>query len=312
MLFALCLPSGGILLLKVYGLAQMHVTAYSLFIPSLLLLLVLSWYCHKKHLQVFYLVLVGAVGGLFGTFGYDLIRVPFMLMGSRIFVPINMYGVWIGDTAQGNGFTDTIGWLYHFSNGITFGIMYALFMKGRSFWWAIGYALLLETIFVVSPFGELFGLTSKPLSLVAAYVGHIAYGYPLGKMVQNFDTSVESLTFFKKGLISLSALVTVAVLILVFSLKGVERGDTMLIFKDDKIVPPIVRLPSGGVVHLKNETNINHKLQVLVGDREVELAPSGETSVNMPVPGIFQVKATNVQRLKSVFILNEPVENFKP
>ena len=311
-LFAICLPSGGILLLKVYGFAQMYTTAYTVFIPSLILLFALLWYCLKKHLQIFNLVLVGAVGGLIGTFGYDLIRVPFMLMGSRIFAPINMYGVWIADASYGSGFTDTIGWLYHFSNGITFGILYALFMKGKSIWWAIAYALLLETIFVVSPFGELFGLTTKPLSLVAAYVGHIAYGYPLGRLTRDFDTTVESLKFFKKGLVALSALVSLTVVALIFSLKGAGQGDAILTIKDDIIEPHLLRLTHGNSIRLKNNTDSQKILQILMDEQEIELGPSAEASVIIPHPGIFQVRAINVQGLKSVFILSEPVENFKP
>ena len=147
LILILCLPSGGILLLKAYGIDQMFNSVYYLFLPSIVILFGVLFFCYKNKLEAYKLIILGAFAGLIGTFGYDLVRIPFMLMGSRIFVPINMYGMWISDSTISSEFTDTVGWLYHFSNGITFGIMYTLFMKGRSFWWAYSLCFVIRNHF---------------------------------------------------------------------------------------------------------------------------------------------------------------------
>lgn len=287
----------------------MYNSIYFLLIPSFLLLFGVLGYSFKKNRNIFSLILIGAFGGLIGTFGYDLIRIPFMLMGSRIFAPINMYGVWLTDASTGNSFTDTIGWLYHFSNGITFGIMYALFMKGRSFWWAISYALLLETIFVVSPFGELFGLTSKPLSLVAAYIGHIAYGYPLGKMVQNFDTTISNLNFFKKGLLSVITILTAAIVVMTIYFRDTAENETRIVISDYELNPHIIRINSGNSIQIYNERT-GGNTTIVINEEEFELHPNQELTTKITKPGIHQVKVKDNQTIKSIFILSEPVEKF--
>lgn len=307
--FILCLPSGGILLLKAFGYSQMYTTAYSLFLPSIFLLLFLVLILYYKDRDLFNLIIIGAIGGLIGTIGYDLIRIPFMLIGSRIFAPINMYGVWLTDAAVGNAFTDTMGWLYHFSNGITFGIMYALFMKGKSYWWAIGYALLLETIFVVSPFGELFGLTSKPLSLLAAYIGHIAYGYPLGKMTQNFTSTISNLKFFKKGILKTIPVLTVAIMVIIIYSKTHTENETRIVISNQELNPHIIRISSGDALQLYNK-NTRSNTTVIINGEALELHPNEELTTKIEKPGIYQVKIKDNPTIKSIFILNEPVEKF--
>ncbi|MDO5971426.1 hypothetical protein Q4Q35_16590 [Flavivirga aquimarina] len=307
--FFFCLPSGGILLLKSFGYSQMYHSVYLLFIPSIILLLGVLLFSYFKSKEVFKLILVGAIGGLIGTFGYDLIRVPFMLMGSRIFAPINMYGVWLTDATIGNAYTDTIGWIYHFSNGITFGIMYALFMRGRSFWWAIAYALLLETIFVVSPFGALFGLTSKPLSLVAAYIGHVAYGYPLGKLVQNFDVTITNLKFFKKGLLRFTGVLCISVIVLTVYTNSNAVYDSQIVISNDQLNPHIIRINSGDSIPIKNKRT-GSNATVIIGDEVLKLLPNQDLIKQISKPGIHQVRLKNDQTIKSIFILSEPVEKF--
>ncbi|MFQ5709506.1 MAG: hypothetical protein ACE5HO_18775, partial [bacterium] len=86
-------------------------------------------------------------------------------------------------------FTDVIGWTYHFSNGITFGIMYALFMRKRHWLWAIVWAFILETIAVLSPFANIFALVGDYYKLGVAYMGYVAYGLPLGWLAYKWNAS---------------------------------------------------------------------------------------------------------------------------
>lgn len=294
-----------------YGVVQMHQSAYILFLPSLLLLIFIGGYLWYKKDKLGHVLLLGFLGGLIGTIGYDLIRIPFMLMGSRIFAPIAMYGMWLTDATVSTSFTDLVGWLYHFSNGITFGIMYALFMMGRNMWWAVLYALLLETIFVVSPFGELFGLTGKPLALTAAYIGHVAYGYPLGKMVQNHQVSMKTINFFRKGLVwfFIAALITSAVL---WGVSSKEiNGHPNFVLNDGKISPGIIRINSGSTLDFQNQTSSEATFLLPLINEQITVKPGGRSSKVLDSPGIFHVLLPEDKTIKGVFILCEPVEQYK-
>ncbi|NAY93107.1 hypothetical protein GTQ34_14405 [Muricauda sp. JGD-17] len=311
LLFLLCLPSGGILLLKMYGVIQMHQSTYILFLPSLLLLIFTAGFLWYKKDGLLHVLLLGFLGGLVGTIGYDLIRIPFMLMGSRIFAPISMYGMWLTDATVSTSFSDLIGWLYHFSNGITFGIMYALFMKGRNMWWAVFYALLLETIFVISPFGKLFGLTGKPMALIAAYLGHVAYGYPLGKMVQNHQVSMETINFFRKGLLWFFSITLITTIVL-WSISSKEiNADPNFTLKNKKISPGIIRVDRGSMLYFQNQTSSEVTFLLPLLNEEIPVEPDGKSSRLLESFGIFHVLIQEDSAIKGVFILCEPVEQYK-
>ena len=88
-IFLLSLPSGTILLLHVFGLSSMRESSLWLFFPASLFLLLLLFY-NKKFVQqhISDCIKLGIFGGLIGTIGYDLIRIPFALMGLKVFLPI--------------------------------------------------------------------------------------------------------------------------------------------------------------------------------------------------------------------------------
>ena len=55
-----------------------------------------------------------------------------------------------------------VGWAYHFSNGITFGVMYMAMIgeaSRRSWLWAILLATGLELAMLITPYAGFFGIT---------------------------------------------------------------------------------------------------------------------------------------------------------
>ena len=73
-----------------------------------------------------------------GTIGYDLFRLPFVASGLRVLAPIDSYGVLLLDAHTSSPLSGFAGWVYHFSNGIGFGIAYAAVALGRRRWyWAV-------------------------------------------------------------------------------------------------------------------------------------------------------------------------------
>ena len=133
------------------------------------------------------IITVGALGGLVGTIGYDLARVPFAMAGQRVFAPIESYGLLIADASASSGWTSTLGWLFHFSNGVTFGIAYAALAAGRHWGWGVLWGLLLETVAVTGPFADRYQISGNEYAIVIAYLGHVFYGAPLGRIVQRID-----------------------------------------------------------------------------------------------------------------------------
>ncbi len=125
-------------------------------------------------------LVAGSLGGLIGSFGYDLFRVPFVLGGLRVLAPVDSYGVLVTGAGSSSALTGIAGWAYHYSNGIGFGIAYALIARGRRWWWGVVWALVLESATVVSPFAAVYSLQGKWLQIGIAYAAHIPFGVAIG------------------------------------------------------------------------------------------------------------------------------------
>jgi hypothetical protein len=174
------------LLADVYGIAPMHRVFWLASVPSMALLAVLAA-APRFDAELRTRIRVGAVAGALGTMGYDLVRIPFALAGQRVFAPIESYGVLIADASASSGLTSTLGWLYHLSNGVTFGVAYAALMARRPWPWGIAWGLLLESVAVFSPFAARYGLAGQVVPIAIAYGAHVFYGYPVGRVVQDLD-----------------------------------------------------------------------------------------------------------------------------
>ena len=78
-----------------------------------------------------------------------------------------------------------IGWAYHFSNGTTFGVMYAAMVNGewRRLWWvAVIFAVGLELGMLFTPYPKMFGIQRSSLFVVVTLVAHGIFGVVMGRM----------------------------------------------------------------------------------------------------------------------------------
>ena len=140
-------------------------------------------------------MVAGALGGLLGSVGYDLFRLPFVYgLGRQLLAPIDSYGVLLLDADSSSPLTGFAGWAYHFTNGIGFGVAYSLVARNRHIGWALLWAMVLETATVVSGFAPTYGLrTDAGFSVVPiaiAYAAHVPYGLAVGWAVGNVDRIV--------------------------------------------------------------------------------------------------------------------------
>jgi hypothetical protein len=308
-----CVPSAGSLLLKVYGIAEMHHAVPFIFLPCAVFLMAVWRFGRAFGAgEVSDAIALGAVGGLFATFAYDLIRVPFMLAGIHVFMSIDTYGLWIVDARHSSGFTDVIGWTYHFSNGITFGIIYALFMRGQHWLWAVLYAIVLETINLISPFMEIFRLSSNYLGIFILYLGHVAYGMPLGLMTQRWEASLQRMRATPRlvwmpllacglGWLCAEAFLPAR------AAKDARATAGVLKVEGAILNPELIRLGHPGGLTLVNSSPD----PVMVLDRTTNqtyaVRPGGEARAAFARPGIYQLHVSTPERTHSSFAIVEPV-----
>lgn len=178
------------LLAWVYKLAPFQRAFVALSLPCLALLGVLAVHARRSP-ALADLLAAGVAGGLVGTIGYDLFRIPFVVAGLRMLAPIDSYGVLLLDASESSPWTGTAGWSFHLLNGVGFGITYAALARPeRRHWaWAVAWAMVLETATVATPFGRVYGIAGQGDLLFIAYAAHVAYGVPLGLIVQRWAPS---------------------------------------------------------------------------------------------------------------------------
>jgi hypothetical protein len=181
------------LLADLYGVASMRRFFWTITVPSLVGLVIIGLTRSPQLAELQKRIRVGVFGGVIGTIGYDLIRLPFAVGGSRVFVPIDTYGILITGADMSSSVTSTMGWLFHLSNGVTFGIMYAVVGARRHWLWGVAWGLMLETAVFLTPFKDRYVLAGQLGVAVIAYAGHVLYGWPLGKFVQHLDNTDRDL-----------------------------------------------------------------------------------------------------------------------
>ena len=174
------------LLAWVYGLGTFAAWFWLLALPGALFTAGTALGCSRRGAYPALQVAIGAgvLGGIAATIFYDIVRVPFLVLGYRLFAPISTYGILMTLGPASSPGTETLGWLYNFMNGTLFGVAYAMVGLGRRWWWAIPFALGLETMTVVTPYADVYGLRGKPDVIAIAYGAHVFYGLALGMVVQ--------------------------------------------------------------------------------------------------------------------------------
>lgn len=313
--FLACMSSGGALLGKVYGLASMQLLGLAVALPcGVGLLGVWFWARRTAREALADALTIGFLGGLLGTFGYDLFRVPFHLLGLRVFAPISAFGVWLADAPSSSRLTEVLGWSYHFSNGITFGIMYALFMRERHWGWAVLWALVLETIAVLSPFGRIFLLAGNYYAIAIAYAAHIAYGLPLGLLVWRWNATRDWLArvpaFLKWAAAALACAALGGPL---FSPERDQQDARTALgefrVEGERLNPGWLRIERGGDVRVHNPDAEAVSVLVKPNGASVRIAGGQTGTFSFSRTGIYQIFVETERRSQSSFIIVEPVED---
>jgi hypothetical protein len=311
-LFLACGTSGAALLAKVFGILSMRTVTIALALPCAVALFIV-WIraARRKQAALRRVLAIGFLGGLVGTFAYDVARIPFHLAGQRIFAPISAYGIWIADASASSGLTETIGWSYHVANGITFGMMYALVMEKRGWGWAVVWGIALESIALFSPFGRIFSMTGNVAAISIAYAGHIAWGVPLGIMVQHADAVQVYMARVSRPLKWAGLVVGIVALTWPWWSPAERRHDQFVTkgtfqADGDLLRPAWLRMQRGEPLWFRNPGTERIAIRALASD--VQVAAGDSARVVFPGAGVFQVFVETERRSRSSFVIVEPVE----
>jgi len=146
-------------------------------------------------------VLIGFFGGLLAAVAYDIFRLPFVFAKewgiASIVPPMNLFKVFprfgamvLGQPIEQSHYsmtTQIVGWIYHFSNGATFGVMYVAMIGDptRRHWaWAVAMALALEIGMLLTPYPQVFNIAVTTRFIAVTVAAHAIFGVGLGLTVR--------------------------------------------------------------------------------------------------------------------------------
>jgi hypothetical protein len=190
------------------GYGTLHVLAIWLLLPSIFALALISAAIWRSQLTLSRAVVWGAVAGALATIPLEVVR----LAGFHFdYMPGNLprlMGVLLLDRfAEGpSTVSDLAGWAYHFWNGASFGIIYAVLFGTRRRWLGAIYGLLIGIGFMVSPVVKSLGVGYFGLQFSYGFpatviLAHLGFGLALGFLTRCFlsgqpsalsDTSVAA------------------------------------------------------------------------------------------------------------------------
>ena len=200
--FVLAASSIWCLLAEFYGLCTMQ--AFTLFIslPALALLSVMACLDRRSgDRRLYRAVLIGSLAGLAAAAAYDVFRLPFVFsnqLGLAEYVPaLPLFKVFprfgamlLGQPVEQTTFSLSAhlhGWAYHFSNGLTFGIMYlaAVGDASKRHWiWAVLLAVGLELAMLLTPYPQFFAIKIGVAFVLVTLTAHLVFGVVLGLLAR--------------------------------------------------------------------------------------------------------------------------------
>jgi hypothetical protein len=198
LVFALAGSSIACLLADFYRLCPMSIFTPFIFLPAFIVLCALALQDQiRGEGHVWSAVWVGMLAGLFAAVAYDLFRLPFVFAKEwgidSVVPPMKLFKVFprfgamvLGQPVEQTEYslaTQLIGWIYHFSNGATFGVMYLALVgdaRRREWAWAVLFAMGLELGMLFTPYPTVFGIPLTARFIFITIAAHAIFGTGLG------------------------------------------------------------------------------------------------------------------------------------
>ena len=195
--FLLAATSIWSLLGEMYRLWPMRFFALAVFVPACVALVALALHNRwRGNGQACLIILIGAIAGFVAAVAYDVFRLPFVYSASwgltglvpslPLFKVFPQFGAMILGQADSHSLAAILaGWAYHFSNGITFGVMFAAMVNGqwrRRWLVAIVFAVGLELGMLFTPYPATFGIRVTETFVAVTLTAHLIFGVTMGRM----------------------------------------------------------------------------------------------------------------------------------
>jgi len=181
------------------GYGNLSTFAVQLLLPAIAALIVLALAVRRRQPDLWRAVAWGAAAGAAATVALEIVRLPGYRLG---YMPGNLprlMGVLLLNRfALGpNLASDLAGWAYHFWNGASFGIIYALVVGSRRVWAGLVYGLAIGVGFMLSPVVTALGVGFFGLQFsigfpVTVLLAHAAFGLALGWLAWRWTGVPES------------------------------------------------------------------------------------------------------------------------
>jgi hypothetical protein len=207
--FLLAASSIWCLLVEMYGLCSMRLFTLWVLIPATGVLYALAiWDRRGGDGTLWRGVMIGSLAGLLAAVAYDVFRLPFVFSHAwglsgivpqmPLFKVFPRFGAMIlGQPVEQEHYSlaaQFVGWTYHFSNGITFGVMYVAMLgdpRRRSWWWGVIMAGGIELALLISPYGKFFGIPVTALFIAVTLSAHTIFGAVMGWYTRLADRRMQ-------------------------------------------------------------------------------------------------------------------------
>lgn len=204
LVFLLSATSIWCLLAEFYGLCSMRLFTFAVLLPATVALVFLALLDRRKgDGRLWRAALVGALAGFLAACAYDVFRLPFVFSRewglTSVVPPMNLFKVFprfgamiLGEPVEQPGYSlaaHITGWTYHFSNGITFGVMYLALVgdaSRRSWLWAVLLATGLELAMLLTPYPQFFAIPVTALFVAVTLTAHLVFGVVLGLLTRRW------------------------------------------------------------------------------------------------------------------------------
>ena len=135
--------------------------------------------CRGKHDSARDLILAGLWAGGLATLAYDVARIPVAYAGVPVFKAISYFGTVLVGVESPTPLSEALGWGYHLTNGVSFGLMYAALVRKPRVYSAVVWGLTLEAVMLLTPYAEVFGYRRDAKFLAVTIGAHVVYGLVL-------------------------------------------------------------------------------------------------------------------------------------
>lgn len=196
--FGLSAMSIWCLLAEFYGLCSMRTFTFAILLPATAALVAMAVLDRLKgDRRLWRAVIIGSIAGFVAACVYDIFRLPFVFSRewglSEAVPPMPLFKVFprfgamiLGEPVEQGSYSlgaHLVGWAYHFSNGVTFGVMYLALIgdaRRRSWLWAVALAAGIELAMLLTPYPGFFSIPVTALFVAVTLTAHVIFGVALG------------------------------------------------------------------------------------------------------------------------------------